>query len=162
MGHFLPFYPHNSPKNENIKTNLDRSSFYTSVTKTMIIGYTVPEIWHVPYVIVVFHFGLFFALLHLNSPKNQNFKKIRKMPGDIIILHNCTKNDDHMLFYPLPPSNSPISKKWKNHLEISSGIPKIIIDRDMVCDRRNCDFSFWAHFCPFTPLTAQKTKISKN
>ena len=29
----------------------------------MIIGYTVPEIWHVIDVIVIFHFGLLFALL---------------------------------------------------------------------------------------------------
>ena len=32
---------------------------------------------------------------------------------------------------------------------------------DMVCDRCNCYFSFWAVFCPFTPLTAQKFKILK-
>ena len=42
--------------------------FYTSVPKIMIICYTVPEIWHVTYVIVIFHFGLFF--LPLNSAKN--------------------------------------------------------------------------------------------
>ena len=41
----------------------------------MIICYTVPEIWHVTDVIVIFHFGLFFALLPPNSPKNENFKK---------------------------------------------------------------------------------------
>ena len=29
----------------------------------MIIGYTVPEVWHVTDVIVIFHFGLFFVLL---------------------------------------------------------------------------------------------------
>ena len=38
-------------------------SFYTTVPKIMIIGYTVPEMWHVTDVIVIFHFGLFFALL---------------------------------------------------------------------------------------------------
>ena len=32
---------------------------------------------------------------------------------------------------------------------------------DMVRDRCNCYFSFWAIFCPFTPLTAQKIKILK-
>ena len=32
---------------------------------------------------------------------------------------------------------------------------------DMVCDRCNCYFSFWAIFCPFTPLTAQKIKTLK-
>ena len=31
---------------------------------------------------------------------------------------------------------------------------------DMVCDRCNY-FLFWAIFCPFTPLTAQKIKISR-
>ena len=60
----------------------------------MIICSTVPEIWHVTHVIVIFHFRLFFALLPPNSPKNQNFKKLKKVPGDIIILHMCTKNYD--------------------------------------------------------------------
>ena len=32
---------------------------------------------------------------------------------------------------------------------------------DMVCDGCNCYFSFLAIFCSFTPLTAQKIKISK-
>ena len=32
---------------------------------------------------------------------------------------------------------------------------------DMVHDRCNCYFSFWAIFCPFTPLTAQTIKILK-
>ena len=62
----------------------------------MIICCTVPEIWHMTDVIVIFHFGLFFALLTPNSPKNQNFKEMKKTPGDIIILHMCTKNSDQM------------------------------------------------------------------
>ena len=32
---------------------------------------------------------------------------------------------------------------------------------DRACDRCSCYFSFWAIFCPFTSLTAQKIKISK-
>ena len=44
----------------------------------MIICNTVPEIRHMMDVTVIFHFGLFFALLPPNSPKNQNFKKIIK------------------------------------------------------------------------------------
>ena len=68
-----------------------------------------------------------------NNPKNQNFEKLPKIPGDVIILHKCTKNHDHMLYC-----------SW-----------------DMACDRCNCYFSFWAIFCPFTPLTAQKIKILK-
>ena len=44
----------------------------------MIICHTVPEIWHVTHVIVIFHFGLCFALLPSNSLKNQNFKTLKK------------------------------------------------------------------------------------
>ena len=53
--HFLPFYPRKSPK-------------------IMIICYTIPEIWHVTNVIVIFHFRLFLVLLFPNSPK-KNKKK---------------------------------------------------------------------------------------
>ena len=67
-------------------------------------------------------------------PKNEKLKnKIKQSPGDVIILHKCTKNYDHM-----------VNCSW-----------------DMVCDRCNCCFSFWAIFCPFTPLTGQKIKFSK-
>ena len=31
-----------------------------------------------------------------DSPKNENIKKMKKKPGNIIILHKCTKNHDHM------------------------------------------------------------------
>ena len=49
---------------------------------------------------------LFFILGHFlpfyctNKPKNQNEKKKRKKkktPGDMISLHKCNKNHDHML-----------------------------------------------------------------
>ena len=49
-------------------------------------------------VIAIFHFGLFFAVLPPNSPKNQTFKKMKKNPGDIIILNTCTKNYDQMMY----------------------------------------------------------------
>ena len=80
---FCSFYPHNSPKNENFKKMkktrwkkkkcLEKSSFYTSVPKIMIICYTVSEIWHMTDVILTFHFVLFFAFLPHKSPKNGNF-----------------------------------------------------------------------------------------
>ena len=70
---------------QRIKKHLKISSFYTSVQKNLIKCYTVPEIWHVTYVIVSFHFELFFAILVYflpfyppNIPKNQNFKKMKK------------------------------------------------------------------------------------
>ena len=64
----------------------------------MIICFTIPEIWRMTDVIVIFHFGLFFAVLPPNSPKNQTFKKMKKTPGDIIILNTCTKNYDQMMY----------------------------------------------------------------
>ena len=65
-----------------------------------------------------------------NKPENQNFEKREKTPGDII-LHKCTKNHDDILYLSL----------------------------DMVLDKCKFYFSFWAFFCPFTPLTAGKFKI---
>ena len=44
-------------------------------------------------------FGQFFAHLPHKNPKNQHFEKMKKKtPGDIIVLHKCTKNQDHMLY----------------------------------------------------------------
>ena len=50
------------------------------------ICFTVPEIWCVTDVIVIFHFGLFFPFYPPNGPKNESFKKMKKNPRDIIIL----------------------------------------------------------------------------
>ena len=33
-----------------------------------------------------------------NNPKNQTLEKMRKTPGDIIILHMCNINDNHMMY----------------------------------------------------------------
>ena len=46
------------------------------------------------------HFRPFFALYTPNNPKNQNFEKIKKMPGDIIILHKCAIDHDHICTVP--------------------------------------------------------------
>ena len=77
-------------------------------------------------------------------------------------------------FCPLTAPKMKISKKMKKkHLEISSfyrSIPKImiisynvpeILHDAMTHDGCNYYFSFWAIFCPFTPLTAGKMKIFK-
>ena len=81
-----------------------------------------------------FSFWAIFCPFSLQQPEKSKFqKKMKKIPRDIIILHWCTKNHDHMLHC-----------YW-----------------DMVCDRCNCYFPFWTIFCPFIPilpLTAQKWK----
>ena len=79
---------------------LEISSFYTNVPKVMIICYTVPEIRHVTDVIHIFHFGLFFALLPHWRSKKSKCQKNEKTPGNIIILHMCTKNNDEMMYVP--------------------------------------------------------------
>ena len=49
-------------------------------------------------VIVILYFRLFLPFYPPSSPKNENFKTMKKTPGDIIILHKCNKNHDHMLY----------------------------------------------------------------
>ena len=69
------------------------------------------------------HFRLFFALLPPDNPKIQNFEKMKKNPGGIIILNTSTINENHIMY--------------------DSG--------DMEHDRQMF-FSFWTIFSPFTPL----------
>ena len=78
------------------------------------------------------HFGPFFALLPTSNPKNQNFEKIKKTSGDIIILHRCIINNNRMMY-----------GSWA-----------------ISCDRQKFS-SFWLMFYPFSPLTIQKIKILK-
>ena len=58
--------------------------------------------------------------------------KLKKIPGDIIILQICITHDNYMIY-----------GSW-----------------DMVRHRQNF-LSFWTVFCPFTPLWTQKIKILK-
>ena len=76
--------------------------------------------------------GYFLPFYPANNLKNQNCEKMKKKPGDIIILHLYTTNDNRMMY-----------GSW-----------------DMERDRQNF-FSFWTIFCPFTPLTTKKIKILK-
>ena len=71
-------------------TSVGIASFNTSVPQIMIICYTLPEIWHMMDVTVIFHFGLFFALLLPTSPKNENFKKKWKKGLEISSFYTCT------------------------------------------------------------------------
>ena len=80
------------------------------------------------------HFGTFFALLPhpcppLTTQKIKIFDKMKLASGGVIILHKCTKNDDHMK-----------DAFW-----------------NMECDR-HFFLSFWFGFCPFTPLGKCKKK----
>ena len=67
------------------KKNGEISSFHTSILKTIIICYTVLQIWCMTDVTVIFHFGLFFVLSTPtpNSPKIPYQKKEEKKHLDI-------------------------------------------------------------------------------
>ena len=67
-----------------------------------------------------------------SNPKNQNLDKLKKMPGDVIILHMCTINDNHMMY-----------SSW-----------------NMKHERQNF-LSLWTVFCLFTLPTTQQIKILK-
>ena len=129
------------------KRDLQISSFYMSVPKIILIWLIVTKKW------CAHQYTLFrplFTLSTLFGLKNQNFWKIKELTGDINILHQCTKNHNHMIFNSqnmmwialqvilghlclLPnfwPKKSKFLKKRKKHLDISSFytcIPKITI-----------------------------------
>ena len=79
------------------------------------------------------HFGPFFCPFSPLTTWKIKILKLKKTPGDIIILHICTINDSHMMygswdmecnghnflsfwtvFFPLTTLKIKILKKWKN------------------------------------------------
>ena len=97
-----------------------------------IIWYMVPDISHATNRFS-YHFGLIFVLLPPYNSKNQNFENLKKNPEDIIILHMCAINNNHMMY-----------DSWE-----------IVHDGQIF-------LSFWMIFCPLTPLTTPKIKSLKN
>ena len=57
----------------------------------------VPEKWSATDRIR-YHFGRFLVLLPPNNLGNQNFEKMKKTSGNIIILHMCTITDNHIMY----------------------------------------------------------------
>ena len=137
----------------------------------------VPEVWSATNIIFC-HFGSFFCTFNPTVTtylKNQTFKKMEETPGDIIIVHMCTINENHMcmvpdiwsptdifflpfwtifcVFIPLTTQKIKILKKgkkaWRYH------------NFTHVYVKWQNGLSFWTLFCPFTPLTIWKIKILK-
>ena len=113
--------------NKKKKKRLEISSFYTSVEKSYQKSWSYAVLFLIYGVsqmqLLFLILGYFLPFYSHNSLKNKLRKKWKETPGDIIILHNCTKNHDHMLYY-----------SW-----------------DMARDTCKCYFSFWAIFCPIPP-----------
>ena len=87
LGHFLPFYPSNSPKNENSKKWKKKYGYIIILRNcTNNYDYRLYCSWDMTWRMQLL------VLILANSPKNEIFKKMKKMSGDIIILHKWTKN----------------------------------------------------------------------
>ena len=137
LDYFLHFYLPNNPKNENFKKIKKTPGDVIILHKfTKNHDHMVYWSWDMPCCVtdvIIFHFGLFFALsppknetcpnLHKNENEKKWKKKEKKTPGDIIILHKCNRTHDHMLYC-----------SW-----------------DMAHDGCNCYFSFWAIFALLPP-----------
>ena len=135
LDHFLPFYNPNNPKNQNFekKTTEDVILYMCTINDNHIMYGS----WHIEHDTQIFlsFWTNFCPFTILKTQKIKILKKWKKTPGDIIILHKCTKNHDHMLYC-----------SW-----------------DITHDRCNCYFSIWAFFPPLLPLNLpQKLKFHRN
>ena len=79
------------------KKHLDRLSDYTCKPQMTIIWGMVLEIWSAADKMFC-HLDRFLPIYPTHNPKNQNFEKMKKITGDIIILHMCTINENHMMY----------------------------------------------------------------
>ena len=150
LGQFLP-YALTTQKIKILKKKLKslEISFYTCVLQMKVKWCMVAEISSIADR-TFWLFGLFCPILPPNNPESQNFEKMKKIPGDISILHKCTINDNYMIygfwdmkcsrhvflsfgsfFCPFTKAwKMKISKQMKKHLEISLfyiSVPKIMI-----------------------------------
>ena len=98
---FCPFTSSTSCKINIFKKrrrHLEISSFYTWVTQMAIIWCMLPEIWSAQWTehfVILDQFLPFYPCKHL---ENKNFENMKKIPGDIIVLHMRTINDNDMMY----------------------------------------------------------------
>ena len=100
LGPFFALLPPNNPKNQNLEKlkKISRDTIilhmWTTNDNHMIYGS-----WYMKcgreFFVILDHFLPFHPP---NNLKNQNFKKLKKAPRDIIILHMCTINDNHTMY----------------------------------------------------------------
>ena len=136
---FFPFIPPSLPKwSRKLKSwkkwkkCLEILSFYTYMC-TVNEDHMIYGFWNIMCDRQKFlsFWAIFLPFQPLDKLENQNFNIEKKIPGDIIILHIWTINDNHMMY-----------GSW---------------DRE---HDRHKFLSFWTIFCPFTPLW-KKIKIWK-
>ena len=182
---FCPFTPLKIKKKSKFWRNIKkcwRYHHFACVPKTTIIWSTVPDIRDERHNFL--SFWAIFALLPTNNSENQNLKKMKKTSGDVIVLHMCTKNPDHMMygfsdmkrnrqflvilghFLPFYHTKNPKNqnKTWRYH---STQVSQKSWSYAILFLRYGawwmyCCFSFWVIFSTVSPLTTQKIRILKN
>ena len=102
LSNFLPFYPSNNPKNQNLekikKKHLEILPFYTSAPKIMII--ILYYSWDMARDGCNFYFSfwtIFCPFTPLTTQKIKIFKKWKKLPEISSFYNLCTKKYDHMM-----------------------------------------------------------------
>ena len=123
--HFGPFFallPHYWPQKLKFGKNFLKNWRYYPFTHVY-HKWRSYDVWFLRYEARQTEFfvilGHYFPFDPPNNPKNQNFEKMKRQPGDIIILHLCTTSNNHIKY-----------GFW-----------------DMEQDRQNF-LSFWTIFCP--------------
>ena len=158
LDYFLPFYLPNNLKNQNFEK-----------MKKIPIDFTILHMCTI---------NENHPFTHPNNPENWNFEKMKKNPIAIIISQKCTINDNHMMYdswgmkhnrqnffsfwdifcHFTPLTTQKILKKWKKppgdiiilHKCTKNHDHMLYYFWDMVHDRCNYYFSFWATFCLFS------------
>ena len=100
LGHFLLLYPCNDLENQNFETMKkcqEILSFYTCTINEDHMIYGSWNIRHNRQNFLLFWANFFLPFHSPDNSENQNFEKLKKIPGDIIILHMCTINDNHVM-----------------------------------------------------------------
>ena len=101
--HFLHSYPSVDAQNQNFERM--KKTLEDIIILQMFTINESYDIWFFRYRVEQTKFFLsfgviFYSLYSPNNPKNQNFEKLKKAPGDIISLDKCTK--DHGICYTVP------------------------------------------------------------
>ena len=105
LDHFLHFYCPNNPKNQKFGMRKPSQDIITLNKCTINNNHIMYGSWDMDPVKSRFfcHFGLFFALFspphaHNLPPPKKKIEKMKNLAGDIIILHICTINNNHLIY----------------------------------------------------------------
>ena len=148
LGHFFPFTSQKTQKIKILKTqkNCWRYHYFTHLyqkSQSYDVRFLRYRVSH--FFVILGHFLTFYPLDNL---ENQNFEKLKKVPGDIVILHMCTISNNHMMyghfgpfFAHLPPPYNPEHQNFERKKKQKT--PGDIKQTDF--------FVILGYFCPFTP-----------